>query len=122
MTYAGLRSLVYAGLTADDPRVKAAKAYLAKHYSVDENPGLGQRGLFYYYQAFAKTLDALKEPAFVDAQGVSHDWRADLVGALAKRQGPSGSWVNPIDSFMEGDANLVTAYGLLALAHANARN
>ena len=28
-----------------------------------------------------------------------------------------GIWVNPADRFMEGDSNLVTAYGLLALAY-----
>ena len=39
-----------------------------------------------------------------------------LTAALAKRQGPNGEWVNPTDLFMEGDANLVTAYGILALA------
>ncbi len=118
MTYAGLKSMIYAGLKPDDPRVKAATAYIARHYTLDENPGLGQRGLYYYYQTFSKTMALLGKPAFVDAEGRSHDWRADLFAALAARQGPNGSWVNKADSFMEGDANLVTAYGLLALAHA----
>ena len=45
MTYAGLKSMIYAGLTRDDPRVKAALTYIAHHYSLDENPGLGQQGL-----------------------------------------------------------------------------
>lgn len=117
MTYAGLKSLIYAGLGPDDPRVKAAHEYLQKHYELGENPGLGQRGLYYYYHAFAKTLDALGKPTFVDAAGTSHDWRADLLDALAKRQKPDGSWVNTSDTFMEGDPNLVTAYGLLALSY-----
>ena len=52
----------------------------------------------------------------VDAKGKEHDWRADLVAALAKRQEPSGGWVNRDDRFMEGDPNIVTSYGLLALA------
>ncbi len=56
----------------------------------------------------------------VDAEGKSHNWRADLHAALAQRQNANGSWVNPADSFMEGDANLVTAYGLLALSHSRA--
>ena len=118
MTYAGLRSMIYAGLTADDPRVKAAKDFISKHYSLEENPGLGQRGLYYYYQTFAKTLALLGKPVFTDSSGGEHDWRADLVAALAKRQSESGAWVNSTAGFMEGDANLVTAYGLLALAHA----
>ena len=43
------------------------------------------------------------------------------MAALAKRQQPEGSWVNPADRFMEGDPNLVTAYALLALAYTRAR-
>ncbi|WP_233578810.1 prenyltransferase/squalene oxidase repeat-containing protein [Tautonia sociabilis] len=120
MTYAGFKSLVYAGLTRDDPRVKAALEYIRAHYTVEENPGLGQVGLYYYYQAMAKALAAFGEPTIVDSQGVSHDWRADLTAALVKRQGPRGEWVNPADRFMEGDPNLVTAYGILALASVRA--
>ena len=118
MTYAGLKSMIYAGLKPDDPRVKAATTYIAKHYDLEENPGLGQRGLYYYYQTFSKTMALVGKPLFVDDAGKTHDWRADLIAALAKRQDANGSWVNKADSFMEGDANLVTAYGLLALAHA----
>ena len=118
MTYAGLKSMIHAGLTVDDPRVKAAYDYITKHYSVDENPGLGQKGLYYYYQTFGKALALVGKPTLVDASGRSHDWRADLVTALAGRQAANGSWVNSADQFMEGDPNLVTAYGLLALAYA----
>ena len=117
MTYAGLKSMIYAGLSRDDPRVKAALSYITKHYTLDENPGLGQQGLYYYYHTFAKTMAALGETKLTDAAGVSHDWRAEIVAALAKRQQPEGSWVNSADRFMEGDPNLVTAYALLALAH-----
>jgi squalene-hopene/tetraprenyl-beta-curcumene cyclase len=121
MTYAGLKSMIFAGLTADDPRVKAAREYIAKNYTVDENPAMGQNGLYYYYQTFAKALSALGEEKLTDAAGAEHDWRADLVAALAERQGPNGEWVNPADRWMEGDPNLVTGYALLALAAATAR-
>jgi squalene-hopene/tetraprenyl-beta-curcumene cyclase len=118
MTYAGLKSMIYAGLDKNDPRVKAALTYITKHYTLDENPGLGQQGLYYYYHTFAKTMSVLGEPTLVDAKGTSHDWKAELIAALAKRQQPDGGWVNPADRFMEGDPNLVTAYALLALAYA----
>jgi squalene-hopene/tetraprenyl-beta-curcumene cyclase len=118
MTYAGFKSLVYAGLTKDDPRVKAALDYIGRNYTLDENPGMGQSGLYYYYQAFAKAMSALGEPRFTDAGGNAHDWRAELVAALIQRQGSDGSWVNTADRFMEGDANLVTAFALIALANA----
>jgi squalene-hopene/tetraprenyl-beta-curcumene cyclase len=113
----GLQSMIYAGLVRDDPRVKAALTYITNHYTLDENPGLGQQGLYYYYHTFAKTMALLGEPTLTDAAGVSHDWRADLVTAMSKRQLPGGGWVNPADRFMEGDPNLVTAYALLALAY-----
>jgi squalene-hopene/tetraprenyl-beta-curcumene cyclase len=118
MTYAGLKSMIYAGLNPDDPRVKAAREYISRHYTLDENPGMGQMGLYYYYQTFAKALALLGEPTLTDANGQAHDWRADLIAALARRQNPDGSWVNTADRFMEGDPNLVTAYALLALAYA----
>jgi squalene-hopene/tetraprenyl-beta-curcumene cyclase len=116
MTYAGLKSMIYAGLTQDDPRVKAALEYIRNNYTLDENPGQGQRGLYYYYQTFAKAMAQLGKPTMVDAKGVEHNWRAELVAALAKRQESSGGWVNRDDRFMEGDPNIVTAFGLLALA------
>ncbi|MGQ9822331.1 MAG: prenyltransferase/squalene oxidase repeat-containing protein [Thermogutta sp.] len=117
MTYAGLKSMIYAGLTADDPRVRAAKEWIAKNYDLDSNPGMDQQGLYYYYHTFAKTMDVLGEPTFVDAAGRSHDWRAELFEALRKRQRPDGSWTNVADRWMEGDPNLVTAYSLMALSY-----
>lgn len=117
MTYAGLKSMIYAGLTADDPRVQAASSFLQKHYSLESNPGVGQQGLFYYYHTLAKALDALDKEQFVDAQGTSHAWRSELIDKLTQLQQPDGSWVNPTTRWMEGDPNLVSAYVLLALAH-----
>jgi squalene-hopene/tetraprenyl-beta-curcumene cyclase len=121
MTYAGLKSMIYAGLTQDDPRVKAALEFIRKNYTLEENPGQGQRGLYYYYQTFAKAMALLGKPSIIDAQGKEHDWRAELVAALAKRQDASGAWANRDDRFMEGDPNIVTSYGLLALAAARSK-
>ena len=96
-------------------RVKAAITYIKNHYTLDENPGQGQRGLYYYYQTFAKAMSLLGTPTIVDSAGRSHDWRNDLIAALAKRQAANGGWVNPDDRFLEGDPHIVTSYGLLAL-------
>ena len=75
MTYAGLKSFLYAGVGKDDPRVKAAVTWVRKNYTVTENPGQKDAGLFYYYHTFAKAMDALGDDIFVDAKGVKHDWR-----------------------------------------------
>jgi squalene-hopene/tetraprenyl-beta-curcumene cyclase len=117
MTYAGLKSMIFAGLTKDDERVKAATEWVKKHYTLEENPGLGQRGVFYAYHSFAKALNALGNDEFADAKGVNHHWKAELVAALAKRQQANGAWVNSDSRFDEGDPNLVTSYALLTLSY-----
>jgi squalene-hopene/tetraprenyl-beta-curcumene cyclase len=116
MTYAGLKSMIFAGLTKDDPRVEAAVAWLAKHYTFAENPGMGDAGLYYYFQTAAKALDTLGEETFTDSAGTNHAWRSELADAIIARQQPDGSWVNTNPRWMEGDPNLVTSYALLALA------
>ena len=112
MTYAGLKSMIYCGASADDPRVKAAVEWARKHYSVDDNPGMGDAGLYYYYQLFAKALAAMDLPTITDADGRAHDRRQELIAALVERQQPDGAWVNKNSRWMEGDANLVTGYAL----------
>ncbi len=117
MTYAGLKSMIYAGVKKDDPRVKAALAWITKHYSLKDNPGMGKQGLYYYYHTFAKTLSVLEIDDLKDSSGTSHNWRNELVGTLAQQQKANGSWINEADRWYEGDPNLVTAYALLALSH-----
>ena len=119
MTYAGLKSMIFAGVGPDDPRVKAALKWLAEHYTLEENPGLGQAGLYYYYNLMAKALEAVDQPRFADSGGTEHDWRAEMTAELLKRQRENGSWVNDDRRWMEGDPNLATAFALLALAHAH---
>lgn len=118
MTYAGLKSMIYAGVDKDDQRVKAAKDWIAKHYTLAENPGMAAAGLYYYYHTFAKTMKALGDETLKDDAGNEHNWRKELVATLAKAQQPDGSWINANERWLEGDPNLVTGYVLLALAHA----
>jgi squalene-hopene/tetraprenyl-beta-curcumene cyclase len=75
------------------------------------------RGLYYYYHTFAKALDAMGVSEVTTPDGKKHDWRADLLAALKKRQKENGSWVNDNDRWMEGEPNLVTGYALMALSH-----
>jgi squalene-hopene/tetraprenyl-beta-curcumene cyclase len=117
MTYAGFKSMIYAGLKRDDPRVKAAHEWIKKNYTLDENPGMGAQGLYYYYHTYAKALAALGDDTIVDAKGQSHDWRAELADKYITLQNADGSWLNKTPRWMEGDPNLVTAYGLLSLSY-----
>jgi squalene-hopene/tetraprenyl-beta-curcumene cyclase len=117
MTYTGLKSMIYAGLTPDDPRVKAATSWIKKFYTVAENPGLGQQGVYYYYQTFAKALATMGIDILEDANGAKHDWRKELAEHLFDIQQPNGSWVNANPRWFEGDPHLATAYVLMALKY-----
>jgi squalene-hopene/tetraprenyl-beta-curcumene cyclase len=117
MTYAGLKSFLYSGVSKDDPRVKAAITWVRKHYSVTENPGQKLSGLYYYYHTFAKAMDALGEDPFVDAKGVKHDWKQELFDELKKKQADNGSWANTNRAFLEDVPELATAFALLSLSY-----
>lgn len=114
MTYVGFKSLIFADLARDDPRVVAARRWIDEHYTMEENPGLGAQGLYYNYVALARALDAWGEPSVADGR----DWRADLVVRLEGLQNPDGSFEVLHDRWMENDPVLITAYSLIALQHA----
>lgn len=58
MTYAGFKSLIYAGLKRNDPRVLAAMEWIGNNYTLEENPGLGTDGMYYYFLMFSRALEA----------------------------------------------------------------
>lgn len=118
MSYSGLKSMLFAGVKEDDPRVKAVIKWIGKNYDLKTHPGQGGSGLFYYYHTFAKALDAFGHDTIEDDQGQTHAWRKDLVEELASRQRDDGSFFNQNQQFFEGDANLCTSFALLALSHA----
>ena len=120
MTYAGMKSMIYCGVSKDDPRLKKAYEWVQKNYSVDANPGMPAErkdwGLYYYYHTMAKTLSAMGIAAVVDYNGVMHDWRAELIDVLAKKQKSDGSWLNS-SHWLEAQPNLVTGYALMTLSY-----
>lgn len=113
MTYVGFKSLVYADLSSGDPRVDAAWRWINEHYTMEENPGMGDQGRYYYYCSMARALDA-----FGADEVAGRDWRQDLVTTLTALQEPDGSFRMLNDRWMEADPVLVTAYALIALQHA----
>ncbi len=118
MTYGGLKSFLYAGVSKEDERVKACIAWIRNHYTLEDNPGLGQTGLYYYYHVFAKAMDALGQNPFADASGKQHPWKRELFDALSKRQQADGRWVNAGDkAFGEADPNLATGFAVMALSY-----
>lgn len=118
MTYGGLKTFLYAGVSKEDVRVKGAVKWMRSNYTLEENPGQGTAGLYYYYHVFAKAMEAWGEDQFADAKGKKHDWRKELCEALKQRQGNEGGFVNAKDrTYGEGDPNLATGFALLSLSY-----
>ncbi|MBV6500753.1 MAG: hypothetical protein CJBNEKGG_03238 [Prosthecobacter sp.] len=120
ISYAGLLSFVYAGLGKDDANVKAVLQWLSENYTLDENPGLGAQGMFYYFHTMAKALAVADVDFLKTKDGKVIDWRADLAGKLLSLQKGDGSWANTEGRWMESDSTLTTAYMLMALARVHA--
>lgn len=116
MTYAGLLSLIYAQVDANDVRVQSAKDWASRHWSLDENPGMGAEGLYYFLNVLVKSLAAAGDDMLVLPDGRRVAWREEVARKLVALQKPEGFWVNENNRWWEADPNLVTAYTLLALA------
>lgn len=115
ISYAGLLSFAYADLNRDDARVKAVLDWLQKNYTLEENPGMGADGLYYYYHTMAKALSAQGVKTIKLQNGKEIDWRKDLALKLINLQGTDGSWVNNSGRWWEKDPVLVTCYAAIAL-------
>ncbi len=126
MTYAGFKTLIYAELPKNDQRVASAMGWIRRNYSVEENPGIGSAGQYYYYLTFSRALRAWGEPTIktlspkgepTGAPG-ERNWRADLVNKLAALQNDDGSFKSIAKRWMEDNPDLITAYALEALCEA----
>jgi len=114
----GVLSLLAAGVPADDPRVMAARRWLAAHAKLDypegvpaDDPqGWGDAIHFYHLAVRAEAYAALDWPG---------EWREELAALLAAQQNADGSFVNRENHLMkENDPLLCTALALIAARHA----
>lgn len=124
MTYVGLMSLLYCKVDKKDPRIKAAMKWIGANWSLTKNSGLGvrnpkkdanQQGLFYYYLAFAKALEAYGEVTIKTNDG-DKNWPQELAKILKKKQKPVGFWINEASPrWWEGNPLIPTVYSINAL-------
>ena len=110
MTYAAVLSMCSAKLDRGDPRVRQSLEYLAKNWTVDENPGMGSQGLYYFYDIMARALSAAR----VEEVG-GHRWKRELSAKLISLQKPDGSWSNDNNRFWESDPVLCTSFAMIVL-------
>lgn len=120
MTYVGLLALLYANVGRDDPRVLSAFDWACRHWSLDENPGLGKEGMYFFYHVLTKSLTAFGRPLIPLRDGRSLNWRVEVaqrILALQKTDAKTGKkyWENETGRYWESDPVLVTSYMILAL-------
>lgn len=122
MTYAGLLSLIYSDVSKNDPRVQSAFKWAVDNWSLEQNPGMGTDGLYYFYNIMAKSLAAFGQEAVpVKGGGKPVSWRTEMVRKLTSLQrvekdgSGEGYWVNDNNRWQEGDQVLVTSFTLIGL-------
>jgi squalene-hopene/tetraprenyl-beta-curcumene cyclase len=115
ISYAGLLSYIYADVKQSDPRVQAVMDWLRANYSLEENPGMGPQGYYYYLHLMTKALNASRVDSFDVKDGRKVDWRREVAMRLINLQKSDGSWQNDNGRWWEKDSNLVTAYAVLSL-------
>lgn len=115
ISYAGLLSYIYCDLKRDDPRVRAVLDWLLQNYTLDENPGMGPQGLFFYFNTMSKALSIYGVDELPLGNGKNANWRRDLAMKLINLQQRDGSWENSNGRWWEKDPTLVSSYALLTL-------
>lgn len=118
ISYAGAKSLLFAGLPRDDARVRGVADYIHRNWTVKENPGLGGQSLYYYYMAMSQCLNAFGAESVAATDGVLHDWRTELAGRLIDIQSEDSAWRNDEHRWLERLPELTTAYAVLAMTNA----
>jgi squalene-hopene/tetraprenyl-beta-curcumene cyclase len=115
MSCAGLLSYVYANVKPDDPRVLGVYDWLRNNFTADENPGMGQQGLYYYLHLMTKalTIYGIDQLPLMDGQSV--DWRREVAMKLINLQNADGSWANEDGRWREHDPVVATFYAVMSL-------
>lgn len=112
LTYAGIRSLLFAGVKPTDRRIKQALAWTRRHNTVKENPGLFAGGYFYYLYLFSSAHLLLEQGSVPELEP---NWRLAIATRLLSIQKSKGQWANTSRLWLEGYPSLCTAYALLNL-------
>lgn len=115
ISYGGMLSYIYANLKRDDPRVVAVFDWLRANYTLDENPGMGPQGLYFYLHTMTKALTAYGVTELELKDGRKPDWRKEVAMRLLNLQRQDGSWFNDNARWLEKDPVLVTSYAVLSL-------
>lgn len=115
MSVAGITALLFANLPREDVRIQEAFKWIQRNFSLDENPGLGQQGIYFYYYALAKSLKIYGVDSLLVKGKDTILWRKKLLERLVSLQNKDGFWKNENNRWWENDPVLATTYALMAV-------
>lgn len=115
ITFSGINSLLFCHVQDHDTRLQETLKWLQNNFEVEQNPGMGQIAIYYYFYNVAKALEALGVQKIQHISGQNLDWKRELASELLFRQHQNGSWENTEIKYMENNPILATAYALNSL-------
>ena len=114
MTYAGFKSMIFAGFLKESKEVQAAFNWLKNHYDIENNPGLGKEGYYYYLHLMAKSLYIYNEDTLETKKGKIF-WKKTILKKMLSLQHYKGYWVNKEKRWQESNPVLTSCYALMTI-------
>lgn len=113
---AGTLALRCAHVPETDPGMRAALAWIARNFTVRENPGGSGANYYLYLEYLAKALSGAHGPIVRLPDGREVDWPKAMVLQLIDVQNSDGSWPAKVpQAGAESASAITTARALLAL-------
>ena len=84
-------SFAYARIGRDDDRVKTVIDWLGRNYTLNENPGMGAEGAYYYHLTVKALRTGREGTDWTVPDGETIDWREAFSAKLIILQQPDGS-------------------------------
>jgi hypothetical protein len=116
ITGAGYYSYMAGGHDEREPEVAAARAWLEHEYTLDLNPRMIGKGLYYYLWTQTRALAMSGQDWLVDGAGKLHHWRSDVADLFMDLQMANGKWPgNPEVGWREEEPEIAGIYAILTL-------
>jgi squalene-hopene/tetraprenyl-beta-curcumene cyclase len=116
ITAAGYYSYLVAGNDDRQPEVAAARAWMDHEYTIELNPRMAGKGLYYYLWTQTRALAMSGQDWVVDGAGKLHDWRAEVATVFMDIQLPNGQWPgNPQIGWREEEPEIAGIYAILSM-------
>jgi squalene-hopene/tetraprenyl-beta-curcumene cyclase len=103
--------------------VRSTLDWASRHWTLEENPGVGDQGLYFFYNVIGRSLTAagIKEIPVAGEEGKTINWSDELIKKVDSLQKEKGNWVNTNGRFWENDPVLSTSYSILSLTFASGK-